>query len=69
MIEPAQYWSATEIEPGQEIVFIGARLDHAQVHDLLRAALLTDAELAAGQAAWIRYPDPLPEWGITHSHP
>ncbi len=69
VIEPAQYWSATEIEPGQEIVFIGARLDHAQVHDLLRAALLTDAELAAGQAAWIRYPDPLPEWGITHSHP
>ncbi|WP_059017093.1 GTP-binding protein [Mycobacterium sp. M26] len=68
VIEPAQYWSATEIEPGQEIVFIGVRLDHEQVHGLLRDALLTDAELSAGEAVWTRYPDPLPRWGVTHSH-
>ncbi|WP_328360190.1 GTP-binding protein [Mycobacterium sp. NBC_00419] len=68
VIEPAQYWSATELEPGQEIVFIGVRLDHDEVHALLGSALLTDAELSAGEAAWTTYPDPLPGWGITHSH-
>lgn len=26
-IEPAQFWHSTEIAPGQEIVFIGVRLD------------------------------------------
>lgn len=67
-IEPAQYWSGTEIAPGQEIVFIGIKLDRDNVHRLLDGALLTDAELAEGQQAWVGYPDPLPAWNVTHSH-
>lgn len=67
-IEPAQYWSGTEIDPGQEIVFIGVRLDANNVAALLNSALLTDAELAAGPEAWQRYPDPLPRWAPAHSH-
>lgn len=67
-IEPAQYWSGTEIAPGQEIVFIGIKLDRDMVRRLLDGALLTDAELAEGQQAWIGYPDPLPAWSVTHSH-
>lgn len=68
VIEPAQYWSTTELAAGQEIVLIGVKLDRDRVERLLRGALLTDAELAAGQRAWIDYPDPLPAWGATHSH-
>lgn len=68
VIEPAQYWSATELAPGQEIVIIGVTLDRDRVHGLLAAALLTDAELAAGQQSWIDFPDPLPAWGVTHAH-
>lgn len=68
VIEPAQYWSGTEITPGQEIVFIGIKLDQEAVDALLRSALLTDAELAEGEPAWMGYPDPLPAWNVTHSH-
>lgn len=68
VFEPAQFWSATEIEPGQEIVFIGIRIDRQAVDALLRSALLTDAELAEGEQAWQRYPDPLPAWNVTHAH-
>jgi G3E family GTPase len=68
VIEPAQYWSGTEIAPGQEIVFIGIKLDRDKVRRLLGQALLTDAELAEGQQAWAGYPDPLPAWNVTHSH-
>lgn len=67
-IEPAQYWSGTEIAPGQEIVFIGIKLDRDKIHRLLDEALLTDAELAEGERAWAGYPDPLPAWNVTHAH-
>jgi G3E family GTPase len=68
VIEPAQYWATTEVEPGQEIVFIGVRLDQVRTRELLNSALLTDAEIAAGQGQWVGYPDPLPAWGVTHTH-
>ncbi|OFB37538.1 cobalamin biosynthesis protein CobW [Mycolicibacterium sp. (ex Dasyatis americana)] len=68
VIEPAQYWSGTEIAPGQEIVFIGIKLDRDKVHRLLDGALLTDAELAEGEQVWAGYPDPLPAWNVTHAH-
>ncbi|MED5814114.1 GTP-binding protein [Mycolicibacterium sp. 050232] len=68
VIEPAQYWSGTEIAPGQEIVFIGIKLDRDNIHRLLDGALLTDAELTEGEAAWVGYPDPLPAWNVTHAH-
>lgn len=67
-IEPAQYWSGTEIAPGQEIVFIGIKLDRDKIHRLLDGALLTDAELAEGERVWAGYPDPLPAWNVTHAH-
>jgi G3E family GTPase len=68
VFEPAQYWSTTELEPGQEIVFIGLRLDRDEVRRLLHSALLTDTEFAAGEHVWRGYPDPLPTWEITHDH-
>lgn len=68
VIEPAQYWSSTDLAPGQEIVIIGVQLDRERVQQLLSAALLTDAELAAGEQSWVGLPDPLPAWGVTHSH-
>ena len=68
MIEPAQYWASTPIAPGQEIVFIGVRLDHGWVRGLLESALLTDSEFDDGEARWVEYSDPLPPWGMVHSH-
>lgn len=69
IIEPAQYWAGTELEPGQEIVFIGIHIDREKVAGILRGALLTDAEMAQGEAIWPTYDDPLPQWGATHQHP
>jgi G3E family GTPase len=68
VFEPAQYWSTTDLEPGQEIVFIGVRLDRERVRQLLCSALLDDAEYAAGEREWLGYPDPLPAWAIAHTH-
>mgnify|MGYP000591324422 CR=1 FL=1 len=68
VIEPAQYWSTTDIAPGQEIVLIGIRLDRPELTAMLESALLTDDEMAQGAQAWLHYPDPLPAWGATHSH-
>ncbi len=68
VIEPAQYWSTAEFEPGQEIVFIGVNIDRATLRHLLRAALLTNAELAQGERRWRTFEDPLPRWGATHHH-
>jgi G3E family GTPase len=68
VIEPAQYWSTADFPPGQEIVFIGVKLDRARVLDLLESALLTDSELAQGPRQWVDYPDPLPPWGVVHAH-
>ena len=68
VIEPAQFWSGTDIDPGQEIVFIGVRLEKGRVHTLLTSAFLNDAEMADGPAEWLSYPDPLPAWSVTHTH-
>lgn len=51
VIEPAQYWSTTELKPSQEIVFIGVRIDKEKLTRLLESALLTDSELAEGERA------------------
>ncbi|NNH75531.1 GTP-binding protein [Nocardia uniformis] len=66
--EPAAFWSALNEVPGSEIVFIGVKLDREKVRGLLDAALLTDAEFAAGQQVWASYPDPFPAWGDIHEH-
>ena len=51
-------------------MFIGVKLDPATpIADLLDPALLTDDEVAAGEAAWRGYDDPLPAWGpMPHHH-
>ena len=64
----AAAWATAEFAPGQEIVIIGVRLDRALVQDQFESALLTDAEVAAGQQEWLTYHDPLPAWGVTHTH-
>lgn len=47
-LQIAQEWARVpDVRPGQEIVLIGVKLDHAAVRSALRGALLTDAELAA----------------------
>jgi G3E family GTPase len=53
-----------------ELAFIGIDLDADAITDTLDACLLDDAELAAGEDAWRRLPDPLPSWeGIDlHDH-
>ncbi|MFB7876718.1 GTP-binding protein [Nocardia sp. NPDC056064] len=66
--EPGAWWSSLEVPPGQEIVFIGVRLDAPAVRRALDAALLTDPEYAAGPTAWTTYPDPFPAWGELHDH-
>ncbi|MFE9579090.1 GTP-binding protein [Nocardia sp. NPDC006044] len=68
VFEPAAWWSALEVPAGQEIVFIGIKLDRDKVRALLDDALLTDAEFAAGPVEWAGYPDPFPAWGALHEH-
>ncbi|NLE78481.1 MAG: GTP-binding protein [Rhodococcus sp.] len=68
VIEPAQYWHAADETPGQEIVFIGVRLDPAGPGSVLDKALLTDTEMAAGPRAWVNFDDPLPAWVPVHQH-
>ncbi|MFI5714541.1 GTP-binding protein [Nocardia sp. NPDC051750] len=66
--EPAAWWSSLEIPAGQEIVFIGVRLDRAALREMLDEALLTDTEYAAGPGVWTTYPDPFPVWDAVHEH-
>ncbi|WP_067838029.1 GTP-binding protein [Nocardia lijiangensis] len=66
--EPAAWWSSLEVPAGQEIVFIGVHLDGDRVRTSLDAALLTDAEFAAGQDVWADFDDPFPAWGELHEH-
>ncbi len=69
VIEPAQYWSNTDITPGQEIVFISVKLDRDKAASPCWARrILTDDEVAEAESAWLGYPDPLPAWGVTQQH-
>ncbi|MCK6524768.1 zinc metallochaperone GTPase ZigA [Myxococcota bacterium] len=46
----------------QQLVLIGIEMDEAALRAGLDACLLTDAELAAGPAAWAEYEDPFSAW-------
>ncbi len=46
----------------QELVFIGQQLNQEAVVHALNDCLLTDAELARGQAFWASLNDPFPAW-------
>jgi hypothetical protein len=43
-------------------VWIGVGLDVDAVQAALNAALIDDAEEAAGLEAWVAFDDPLPPW-------
>ncbi len=46
----------------QELVFIGINMDEAEIRAALDGCLLSDAEMALGQAGWVNFPDPFPVW-------
>jgi hypothetical protein len=55
---------AASVAPRQEIVFIGVGMGREGIAAELDACLLTDAEAAAGPAAWTRLDDPFPAWTL-----
>lgn len=46
----------------QELVIIGADMDHTSVRTALDSCLLTDDELALGWKGWRKLPDPFDSW-------
>ncbi|QIS40869.1 cobalamin biosynthesis protein CobW [Clavibacter capsici] len=60
-------WDA-ESPAGQEIAFVGERLDGALLDRILGACLLEPDELVAGPDAWHGYADPFPAWDTEHRH-
>lgn len=50
---------------GEDLAFIGVDLDRAALTAALDEAALSDAELAAGPAAWEGFADPFPAWPTT----
>ena len=55
-------WGDELLSIGQDLAFIGIDLDHAALRASLDEAVLTNAELAAGPAAWQRFEDPFPQF-------
>lgn len=55
-------WDDEHGDRMQELVVIAHEADTGAIRHALLDALLTDDELAAGRAAWQRYPDPFGEW-------
>lgn len=56
-------WHREVGDARQEMVLIGIDMDEAALRQRLDACLLTDAEMAQGPAAWVRFTDPFPAWG------
>ncbi|MFY1697981.1 MULTISPECIES: CobW family GTP-binding protein [unclassified Solwaraspora] len=54
----AMEWDPYYGDRHQHLVFVGVDLDPAGLHRRLAACLLTDAELADGEAGWRALPDP-----------
>jgi G3E family GTPase len=57
-----------ESPAGQEIAFVGERLDAGLLDRILGACLLGPDELLAGPDAWHGYADPFPAWDAEHRH-
>ena len=60
--EIESHWQAPFGDCRQELVFIGQNMDSERTRRELDACLLTDVELAQGEAAWRQYEDEFPEW-------
>jgi G3E family GTPase len=63
-VEPVGRWAEPYDERINEVVFIGRSMDRAAIEEAFSRCVLTDAEVAAGVAAWGRYADPFPQWYI-----
>ncbi len=73
---PNQYWPEDEEsfqhiksrwqEPygdrQQELVIIGMHMDKAEINKGFDTCLLTEAEIALGMQAWLKFADPFPAW-------
>ena len=57
-----EYWEEPFGDRRQELVFIGMQMPQDTMIEKLNAALLTDDELADGEANWALYKDPFPQW-------
>jgi G3E family GTPase len=55
-------WDPAFGDRTQELAILSHQASPDTIVAALREALLTDAELAAGEAAWRRYPDPFGSW-------
>ncbi|WP_328610145.1 GTP-binding protein [Amycolatopsis sp. NBC_00345] len=55
-------WDPVHGDRAQELVVVTDQAAPGEIEHALRGALLTDEELAAGEAAWRDYPDPFGEW-------
>lgn len=55
-----KYWDEQVGDRRQELVFIGIELDRPLLEDALNDCLLTDTEIALGEAVWREFEDPLP---------
>ncbi len=60
--EIESHWQAPFGDCRQELVFIGQNMDSERTRRELDACLLTDVELAQGEAAWRQYADQFPDW-------
>ena len=60
--EILQKWLPDTADCRQELVFIGQHIDFSLLTDELDACLLTDAEMALGEAGWKLLNDPFGEW-------
>jgi len=55
-------WDPNVGDARQELVLIGMDMDEAALRAELDACLLSDAEMAAGPHAWMRWDNPFPGW-------
>ena len=60
--EILQKWLPDTADCRQDLVFIGQHIDFSLLTDELDACLLTDAEMALGEAGWKLLNDPFGEW-------
>jgi hypothetical protein len=55
-------WDPRFGDRAQELTIVSHLAIPDEITQALQAALLTDEELAEGEQAWARYPDPFGEW-------
>ena len=60
--EILQKWLPDTADCRQELVFIGQHIDFSLLTLELDACLLSDAEMALGEASWKQLNDPFGEW-------